>query len=289
MELNDLLRLHDVQPAETVVMRHRPREPELRRVFAWIAAERPELYDAFQCSHGDATTRMLLKARWLLSCVGQSAGAATFVGLYRITGHSTMSKAAYWRMPEHRELRSLGMDGPSRTTQRVVYFRVDAHDSFYPHWRGRLVLDWPGGERAWVRWSARNRMPVQAIHPESQLVAERPDWEQMVLRWHELQVLPSSWRSALREWRGIYLIVDETDGRTYVGSACGDENLLGRWLSYARTGHGGNRELRGRKPENFRFSILQRLSPDTPRADAIHVETSWKERLATREFGLNAN
>lgn len=69
----------------------------------------------------------------------------------------------------------------------------------------------------------------------------------------------------------------------------GRDNIRGRWLNYAASGHGGNTQLRKRKPVNLRFSILQRVSPDMEDRDVIALETSWKERLHTREFGMNDN
>ena len=80
-----------------------------------------------------------------------------------------------------------------------------------------------------------------------------------------------------------------SNSKGYVGSAYGQENLLNRWLNYAVTGHGGNKQLRSRSPENFRFSILQRVSPDMDPDQVIQLEASWKERLHTRTFGLNDN
>ena len=116
-----------------------------------------------------------------------------------------------------------------------------------------------------------------------------PPWDELTLTWDELQVLPSKWKAALSEWRGIYFILDESDGRGYVGSAYGGENILGRWLNYASSGHGGNKELRNRDPANFRYSILQRVSPDMEPADIIRLEGTWKDRLHSREFGMNEN
>ena len=78
---------------------------------------------------------------------------------------------------------------------------------------------------------------------------------------HELKILPSKWKAALSQWRGIYFIFDESDGKGYVCSAYGTENIVGRWLSYAAGGHGGNKELRNPDPARFRFSILQRVRP----------------------------
>jgi hypothetical protein len=117
-----------------------------------------------------------------------------------------------------------------------------------------------------------------------------PGWDAITLSWEELGVLPSRWKSALSQWRGIYYIFDSSDGKGYVGSAYGEANLYGRWLSYAAHGHGGNKLLMQRDPRNFQFSILQRVSPDMNAADLIRLESSWKERLHTRQpFGLNDN
>ena len=94
----------------------------------------------------------------------------------------------------------------------------------------------------------------------------------------------------MSQWRGVYLIHDRSDGKAYVGSAYGEENLLGRWRNHAPTGHGGNKLLRRRDPANFRFSILERVSPDAAPADVVRLEASWKERLHTRSpSGLNDN
>ena len=86
--------------------------------------------------------------------------------------------------------------------------------------------------------------------------------------------LSSRMKAALSQWRGIYFIFDQSDGKGYVGSAYGTENILGRWLSYAAGGHGGNKELRKRNPAGFRFSILQRVSPDMEPTEIIRLESS---------------
>jgi hypothetical protein len=103
-------------------------------------------------------------------------------------------------------------------------------------------------------------------------------------------VLPTRWRSVLSQWRGIYYIFDPTIWMGYVGSAYGKDNLLGRWLEYAASGHGGNILLRKRDPKAFQFTILQRVSPDMDGDDVIRLEGAWKERLHTRApLGLNDN
>ena len=117
-----------------------------------------------------------------------------------------------------------------------------------------------------------------------------PEWNDIELTWADLGVLPAQWESALSHWRGIYYIFDISETKGCVGSAYGKDNLLGRWLNYAARGHGGNVLLRLRDPGNFRFTILQRVSPDMEAADVIGLESSWKQRLHTRQpYGLNDN
>ena len=52
---------------------------------------------------------------------------------------------------------------------------------------------------------------------------------------------------------------------------------------------GGNIKLKERNPENFVFTILQPTSPDMEKADIERLESSWKDRLHTKQFGLNDN
>jgi hypothetical protein len=86
--------------------------------------------------------------------------------------------------------------------------------------------------------------------------------------------------------KGVYLLVDKETGARYVGSATGPESLLGRFLAYAETGHGGNVELKSRGPRPYRVSVLQIGTFDN---DILHAEAAWKTKLMTRQFGLNLN
>lgn len=232
----------------------------------------------------------MARARVIAACIGHQPGRALFVRLYAIMGFRPINREEFWAMPENRALREHGMTGwqPEEGRETSLFFELEEMSALSLYC-GRLDLGWPPPERAWYRWAGRNRFPVRAIHETSLLKADMPPWDELVLTFQELRLLPTAWSARLAEWRGIYLIMDESDGRCYVGSAYGTENLLSRWQAYARTGHGGNRDLKDRDPSRFRFSILQRVSPDLDAADVIRLENSWKNRLHTRELGLNAN
>lgn len=294
MELNDLLRKHEIDPAKTIVMRHRPDEPGLRKVLPWMVHERPAVFNAYQQSHSgqqEESLRKLAGDGWVASFLGVNAGEAIFCGLYRIHGCEEIHRKQFWAIQENETLREHGMLGWARKGRKHgLWFDLRLNESFHLEWIGRLIVDWPGGERAWWRRSEKNVLPVRALLEESRFAPLMPDWRELVLSWLELGVMPGSWRSALREWRGVYLIRDMKDGLAYVGSAYGKDNLLGRWQNYAKSGDGGNQLLKNRRPDLFRFSILERLSPDLEAKNVVEVENSWKKRLGTAHpDGLNAN
>ena len=73
-----------------------------------------------------------------------------------------------------------------------------------------------------------------------------------------------SWYDMLSSVKGIYLILDEYDGKMYIGAAYGEKGIWGRWRDYAKTnGTGGNKLLIEiiknalYRSQRFRFSILQ--------------------------------
>jgi len=294
LNLNDLFKIEGVDPERVLVLRHRPYEPELNKVLPWLAGERHDLFNAYQQAHGEKLEKVMegmSGSGYVASFIRHGPGKALFIGLYSIGNTKPLTRKQYWRVPENAELKKFGMKGLTRESPRksILWFDLVLTD-FYASWKGKLIVAWPPPERSWWRHSHRSEMPIVAILEDSALGAAVPEWDEITLSWVELGVLPSRWQSALSHWRGIYYIFDTSDGKGYVGSAYGEENLYGRWRDYAARGHGGNRLLRRRDPSNFRFSILQRVSPDMDPDDVIRLESSWKERLHTRQpYGLNDN
>lgn len=294
MNLNDLLCKEGIDPKHVLVLRHRPVEPELRKVLPWLASEKPDFFNAYQQTQREKLEKVMnamVGVGYVASFIGSQPGKALFVGLYTIAASRPLTYEEFWQIPAYVAMKAFGLKGWTHKDRKkkVIWFEL-ATTSFYSSWKGKLIVGWPTPERAWWRRAHRNAFPVIAIREDSALESAMPPWNEIVLDWKELGVLPSQWKAALSEWRGIYYIVDTSDGKGYVGSAYGADNLLGRWQSYAASGHGGNRELRKRDPRDFRFSILQRVSPDMEASDVIRLEASWKQRLHThRPHGLNDN
>ena len=262
-------------------------------VLPWLAVEKPDLFNAYQQTQGETVERAMSRAGYVASFIGRGRGRALFIGLYSVKGSKPITRKQFWQIPANVELRSFGMRGFTDEEPRssILWFDLVLTD-FYADWKGKLIVGWPGLERSWHRWAHKpqNEMPVLAILDESALDAVMPEWNAIDFTWEELGVLPTRWKSAISQWRAIYYIFDTSDGKGYVGSAYGGNNLLGRWINYAARGHGGNRLLRERDPKHFRFTILERVSPDMDKGDVIRLESAWKDRLHTRQpFGLNEN
>ncbi len=126
-------------------------------------------------------------------------------------------------------------------------------------------------------------------------------YDKVILSYGELKeivtdsILYENWHTALSSVYAIYLIVDKTDGKQYVGSAYGDGGLLGRWKYYVNTKHGGDKKVKDLicncpdRYENFQFSILQILPKTITLEEVIKIESLYKQKFLTREFGLNDN
>ncbi len=288
MEFNDLLLKQNIDPKTVLVLRHCPKEPRLRKVLPLLAADYPDLYNAYQQTQTPKVEAAMSRVEYVASFVGHAPGKAFFVGLYKKTGSRSLTYKQYWDLKVYRDLKVWGLADDQGARDPILWFDLDLLD-FCRQWSGKLIVEWPGTDRSWWRRAERNVIPVSAILEDDLMNPELDPWDKVALTWEALALLPGKLREALKQWRGVYLIFDESDGKGYVGSAYGNENLLGRWLGYAATGHGGNKLLTGRDPKKFRFTILQRVSPDMSAEEVIALESSWKDRLHTREFGLNAN
>ena len=122
-----------------------------------------------------------------------------------------------------------------------------------------------------------------------------PGYDNIKLSWSELSRIldKESWKTALQNQKGVYLITDSSNGKMYVGSAYGENMLLGRWKNYVTNGHGGNTEFKELSFEYikqyFTYSILEIFKSTIEDQIIINRESWWKEILQTRSFGYNKN
>jgi len=138
------------------------------------------------------------------------------------------------------------------------------------------------------------------VRPAKLQIAAFPGYSWATLTKQQLDIVVDqqvmSWKTALSNVDGVYVIADRSTGKLYVGSATGQEGIWSRWCTYSATGHGGNRELKellreegGDHAKNFQFSILEIADSHASSEDTLARESHWKQVLLTRAHGLNAN
>lgn len=167
---------------------------------------------------------------------------------------------------------------------------------------GRVVVGFRRPGRAAYLDAAKwaSALDVRGIFEHRVNVSPFPGYGRVHLPKPALDLIVSrcveSWRAALSAVAGVYLIVDDSTGRLYVGSASGAGGIWARWCEYAADGHGGNVDLRSvlaeHGPEyarNFHFSVLEIADTHASAEDVVRREGHWKAVLRTREHGYNRN
>ncbi|HHT1038292.1 TPA: GIY-YIG nuclease family protein [Enterobacter hormaechei] len=187
-----------------------------------------------------------------------------------------------------------------RNPDRYRVRLVDKHKGLI----GRLLIDYPGPGARGRSFRFENhyfKMKVAEIF-ESEYSGETfRGFDQIQHSFETLEHIikkqKMDWKRALLNVKGVYLIVDKSNGKKYVGSAYGEQGIWSRWESYVHTGHGWNEGLSLLIREtgieyarrNFQFSILDFYSMRTDDQIIIDRETYWKRVLCSREFGYNRN
>jgi hypothetical protein len=167
----------------------------------------------------------------------------------------------------------------------------------YEKYCGRLIIDFKNRGQNLNRKASSviGECRVQEILSDDFNNDVFPGYENVRLSWPELSTVISkdNWSTALQNQKGIYLVTDKSNGKMYVGSASGEQMLLGRWESYVNNGHGNNVGLKELSFEyiktNFEYSILDIFKSTTDEKLILKRESWWKNTLKTRQFGYNRN
>lgn len=294
LTFNDILNHCGIDPNEVAVILHTPKEGSLRKALPRLVSKRPGLFAAYQATHSHRATATLRRRPFVASFVD--------------AGDRTLLLAAYYRNggARDRSWKEIGEDPAvlALVSEYGAYSEVKAGKAGSTPWftfhPDRALDDFVGKLRimldltpTYVRLAENLNAKVLAIERENAFDALPPDWRDIMPMGPEMPYLPDSWKALLRQTAGIYLIVDQSDGKRYVGSASsdskfnGETNLLGRWLEHVKGQKGITAELKHRLTKDFRFSILQ-LTPDLVGEELIRIERKWMERLDTIKHGLNS-
>ena len=148
---------------------------------------------------------------------------------------------------------------------------------------------------------------VEEILPKGYFdISKFNGYENVNLSFSELKSVleQKEWQVALQNQQGVYLLIDRSNGKQYVGSATGLEGIFGRWNTYVKSKNhaqeddrgehsGGNKRLKdlggAHIASNFSYIILEVFSHKVASDRVYERESWWKNALHTKEFGYNEN
>jgi len=264
----------------TRLVRHQSQRIDIAALYR---AGQFDIYQSFQ------SRPVFSKCDQIISFLGEAGTHAVFVGVYHFDG---VTGPCTGQLPDDFLFPNMNVSNH--------YLYALTRDGRFDDLKDRLVIDWGAGTRSWVQKFRPSDKAVVEVLPKG-YIKEFPGFLDFVLRFDELKTMVANpianreWHRMLGSVAGIYLILDTSTGRQYVGSAYGDGGIICRWSDYARTGHGGNEQLKAlfaERPnarQDLQFSVLQTLPSSLTAREVIACEALHKRKLGTRAHGLNSN
>lgn len=272
LSFNALLSSYGIDPAKVRLLRHQTNPFQGRTLYGLWRDHHPEFvrYQSIQTSQN----RSRLASPYWASFVVTPARSDMFVGLWQVRHSGTCPPGTTDPLSGHDVA---GLD----------QYEQDFIDASAEH-VGRVFIDWGGGTRSWAQRADKQDKPIVELTRTFQEEAF-PGYGGFIANLSAIESLPSGWLTALAAVRGVYLLICPRTREQYVGSASGEGGLLGRWLEYARSGHGGNVGLKSRDPADYQVSILEVCGSAATTEEIVGAEQLWKAKLQSREMGLNRN
>lgn len=274
LTFNGLLADIGIAPKNVRLLRHVKKQglPGMSPYQAWRT--NIEVFEAYQSTQ-PARYRSFFDASYWASFVGYPQKETLFVGLYRI------------EMSE----REIGAFHCPLTGFHNVAGRVDRWSTTLceelSEYAGKLFVDWGPGTRSWGQHAKRKNKPIIELRRDEREEVY-PGHTAFLSQLSDIEALPSSWISILRNSKGVYLLTCPSTKEQYVGAAFAQGGFHDRWLMHA-TRQGDAIAFRSRKAEDYQISILEVAGSLTTDQDILAMEQRWKAKLQSREMGLNRN
>jgi hypothetical protein len=267
LTFNSILRHENIDPGGVRLVRHQDTRPgRLTPYNLWRSGD-----DRFETYQRMQSRNVFAVGDLLASFVATPADETLFIGLFRINGAGTVPPGT--------------IEPSTQAESDATIFYDTCRDERLSDYIGLLTVNWGLGFRAWVQRAHLKDKSVSEIRLKAK-EEPFPGFTNFCWDIDQIAAVPLLWQEVLRSVKGVYLLTCNETGKQYVGSAKGDESLWGRFIEYAKTGHGGNVELKRRGRAQYQVTVLEVVNSDT---GIERVEEAWKKKLMSRKFGLNRN
>lgn len=266
ISFNTVLLSENVDPGKVILVRHQDARALKERAPHTLWRTDPKALELYQRIQGKDRFPI---GSILASFIVTPAGETLFIGLYKV-------KAKGVTPPKL-------IDPVSGKATTGKFFYDIQRDDRLGEYRGKLVVDWGKGYLAWTQRASKQDKPVLEIR-RAVVDPAFPGFTNFRHDVATIETIPEAWKEVLRAVKGVYVLACQETGDLYIGSAKGGESLWGRFVEYAANGHGGNVELKKRGPMPYQVSVLEIANS----GEGIErLEEAWKQKLLTRQFGLN--
>lgn len=235
-------------------------------------------YQEFIDYQNEQDIKNFKNVEFIVSFIGEEGSEARFIGVYKNNSKN-----------------------PKRTNGPAVFDfqEVEGFEAL----KDKVIIDWGASALSWHQWNV-NEKQVTRIDKGfiSNDIPNFSRYEDVILNFDQLKRIIDSddpeWKSKLEACNCVYLILDKSNGKQYVGVTYKDASkgwksgIWSRWTEYAMTGHGNDDkliELCTNDPnyaqKHFQWSILETLPINVIPKVAIDRESLYKEKLGTRKNG----
>lgn len=221
------------------------------------------------------------KYKFIVATLGEKGTKTRFLTVYRINGITPD--------PQNPE------NGVILDLEEMPEFKILSE---------KLIFDWGKATVAWVqnfREQIKYVTDVDVTIYDPSGLPKFSGHENIIVDFPSMKKIFNGtnreWIHKLQVVNCIYCITDKNTGKNYVGETHGSDGIWGRWQCYVDTnGHGGNVRLMkliqddpDYATKHFQWHILRTLPLTVTHDEAIEIESLYKEKLQTRQFGYNDN
>ena len=105
MNFNDMLQKQGINSESVIVCRHCPRVPELKKVFPWLAVEKPDIFNAYQQTQSGVKVENAFESLtgqgYVAAFWEHEPNKAVFIGLYSLHSSKPLTSEAFMDIPAY--------------------------------------------------------------------------------------------------------------------------------------------------------------------------------------------
>ncbi|MFM2293707.1 MAG: hypothetical protein RLZZ350_120 [Verrucomicrobiota bacterium] len=272
--LNTILQAAGFNLSDVRLLRHQDNRAAKDKTPYKLWCDNRQQFELYQATQG-VKNENKMKASYWASFVGTPGDETLFVGIYRVRSKKLLE----------RDTPKPHMDGVDEAGCYHVYDL--AVEQRLEDLIGKMVIEWGEGTRSWIQRADNQNKEIVELRRQFK-EDDFPGFLNFIKSLSELEKLPTGWINVLKSSKGIYLLTCPKTKEQYIGSATGESGFFGRWQEYAN-GHGGNVALKSRDPSDYQVSILEVAGTALNAEQILDLEKMWKQKLQSREMGLNRN